>query len=379
MSVKEKNNLRTWIEIDKSAVRKNYNLFRKIIDKSLFLGVVKSNAYGHSLVDFSKLLESLGVDFLGVDSIVEANSLREEKIKKPILVLGYTLPSRLKEAVSDRISITISDFESLKNIKKHKSTLKGLKVHIKVDTGMHRQGFFVSELPRLIKELKGIKEIKVEGLYTHFSGAKDPKDPKETNRQIEEFQKSVKIFEDAGYKNIIKHAGATAGVMIFPDSSFDMARVGIGLYGMWPSKNIEEFFGKKISLEPVLSWKTIVSQIKSVKKGDGIGYDLSEKVKRDSKTAVLPIGYWHGFPRSLSGKGCVLIKGKKAKVLGRVSMDMVVVDITDIKNVKVGDEVVIIGKSGDLEITARNTAYLDETTEYEIITRLNPLIKRIFI
>ncbi|KKW37758.1 MAG: alanine racemase, partial [Candidatus Adlerbacteria bacterium GW2011_GWB1_54_7] len=177
----------------------------------------------------------------------------------------------------------------------------------------------------------------------------------------------------------IKHAAATSGTIIFPQSHFDLVRIGIGLCGLWPSKETKEAFKREVKLEPVLSWKTILGQIKSLSKGNKVGYDLTETLSRPSRVAILPIGYWHGFPRLLSGIGKALIKGKEAKVIGRVSMDMVSVDITDIKNAKVGDEVILIGKSGKLEISVDDLAHLSDTINYEIVTRLNPLIKRIVV
>ena len=191
--------------------------------------------------------------------------------------------------------------------------------------------------------------------------------------------KAVGLLESAGFETLIKHAAATSGAIIFPQSHFNLVRIGIGLYGLWPSKETKAAFEGKIKLEPILSWKTVVGQIRNLPKGSKLGYDLTETLSRPSKVAVLPIGYWHGFPRSLSSIGKVLINGKGAKVLGRVSMDMVSVDVTDVKNVKVGDEAVIIGKSGKSEISADDVAYLSDTINYEIVTRLNPLIKRMVV
>ena len=343
------------------------------------MSVVKSNAYGHSLIDFSRATESLGVDWFGVDSIVEAESLRKAGLKKPILVLGYTLENKIETAFKNNISLTISDFSTLENLKNIKIRGYKLKIHIKIDTGMHRQGFFVSEIPSVIKILKSQPTIILEGVYTHFSSAKNPAFPFTTFSQIEQFKKAIGLFESAGFKGFIKHAAATSGTIIFPQSHFDLVRIGIGLCGLWPSKETKEAFKREVKLEPVLSWKTILGQIKSLSKGNKVGYDLTETLSRPSRVAILPIGYWHGFPRLLSGIGKALIKGKEAKVIGRVSMDMVSVDITDIKNAKVGDEVILIGKSGKLEISVDDLAHLSDTINYEIVTRLNPLIKRIVV
>lgn len=377
----QKQNLRTWIQINQQALKNNYNLFRRLIGpKCLLMAVVKSNAYGHSLIDFSRAVENLGVDWFGVDSIVEAESLRKAGLKKPVLVLGYTLQNKIENAIKNNISLTIADFSALKNLKTINKNGGKLKIHLKIDTGMHRQGFFVSEIPAVIKILKsGTLPVILEGVYTHFSSAKNPAFPSTTFHQIEEFKKAIDLLESAGFKLSIKHAAATSGTIIFPQSHLDLVRIGIGLYGLWPSKEIKEAFKRKIKLEPVLSWKTIVSQIKNLPKGSKIGYDLTETLDRLSKVAVLPIGYWHGFPRSLSSIGKVLINGNGVKVLGRVSMDMVSVDVTDVKNVKVGDEVVLIGKSGKLEISVDDMAYLSDTINYEIATRLNPLMKRIMV
>lgn len=377
----QKQNLRTWIEINQQALKNNYNIFRRLIGpKRLLMAIVKSNAYGHGLIDFSRVVENLGVDWIGVDSIVEAESLREAGVKKPILVLGYTLQNRIENAIKNNISLTIADFPTLKNLKTAIKNGDKLKIHLKIDTGMHRQGFFVSEIPAVIQILKSeTLPVILEGVYTHFSSAKNPAFPSATFRQIEEFKKAVNLLESAGFNAPIKHAAATSGTIIFPESHFDLVRVGIGLYGLWPSKETAEAFKRKIKLEPVLSWKTIVGQIKNLPEGSGVGYDLAETLNRPSKIAILPIGYWHGFPRTLSSIGRVLINGNEAKVVGRVSMDMVSVDVTDVKNIKVGDEAILIGKSGKSKISVDDMAHLNDTINYEIATRLNPLIKRIVI
>ena len=367
----EKNKLRTWIEIDSSAVRKNYGLFRKIIGKDCkLMAVAKSNAYGHSLVDFSRLISSLGADWIGVDSVLEALTLRREGIKKPILVLGYTLPDNFKDAAENNISLTISTFE---NLKKVALINKPLRVHLKMDTGMHRQGFFADDSNKILPYFQKSPELILEGIYTHFAAAKNPAFPKYTKDQIGEFSKTVDFFEVRGFK-FLKHAAATSGALLFPESHFDMVRIGIGLYGLWPSPETKSYCEGRIKLQPILVWKTIIGEIKNLPRGARVGYDLTETMNAPSKIAVLPIGYWHGYPRVLSGIGHAVINGVRAKIIGRVSMDMIVVDVSKIKNVRVGDEAVLIGEKA----TAGEMASLSETTHYEIVTRLNPLIKRIY-
>lgn len=371
---------RTWIEINKKAIAENYRTLRKLIgNKCRLMAVVKSNAYGHGLVGFSKEAQKLGVDWFGADSVVEAQALRNSGIKKPILVFGHTLPERLKEAVDENISLTVSSFDGLKNLKilRHRKP-EDLRVHLKVDTGMHRQGFYVKDLPEAVRFLKiKLPQVKVEGVYTHFAAAKNPAFPRDTLIQINEFKKAIKIVESGGFKPI-KHAAATSGAILFPEARFDMARIGIGLYGLWPSAEVNSAAGGEIKLAPVLSWRTIIGEIKEVKKYDRVGYDFTERLNRDSNIAILSVGYWHGYPRSLSSVGQVLIRGQRAKVLGRVSMDMTAVDVTGIKNAKVGDAVTLLGCDGRKKILAEELAQLAGTINYEFITRINPLIERVY-
>ena len=369
----ETKGLRTWIELDRSAIKHNLAQFRTLIPKKTKLcAVVKSNAYGHSLIDFSKEVIKNGADWLAVDSAIEGIHLREQGINVPILVLGYTLPEKMQEAVDVDLSLSISNFESLEEILK----ISDAKIHIKVDTGMHRQGFMLSDASKLLKILSGAKNsLKVEGLFTHFAAAKDPDSKESTQKQIAEFNEWIELFKKAGFNPIV-HAAATSGTILFPEAHFNMVRIGIGLYGLWPSIETKNF-AIKITLKPVLTWKTIVGEVKILKDGGGVGYDFTETLPKNSKIAILPIGYWHGYPRALSGVGKVLINKGVAKVVGRVSMDMIVVDVTDIKNIKVGDEVMLV--NADKTPTANELAEIMEASWYEVITRLNPLIKRIFV
>ena len=371
--------LRTWIEIDKKAIAHNYQIFRNLIDKKCkLMAVVKSNAYGHNLLEFAKELQKLGVDYLAVDSIVEGIALRKEGIKKPILVLGYTLPEMLEEAIKYNIEIAVSNFETLKEIEKLKTSSKKIKTHIKIDTGMNRHGFLLSEKEKLLADLKKAKNISVVGLFTHFAMAKNPAFPQYTKNQIAEFEKWSESFNKNGF-NPIRHASATSGAILFKEAHFDMVRIGIGLYGIWPSSETRAFAEGKIKLAPVLSWKAVIGEVKAIKAGSRVGYDCTETVTKDTKIGIIPVGYWHGLPRALSSIGKIIIGNKKCKILGRVCMDIIMVDISDVKNVKVGDEVVIIGKSGKVEITADEVSNIIDCSTYELLTRINPLIKRFYI
>ncbi|MFA6963108.1 MAG: alanine racemase [Patescibacteria group bacterium] len=371
--------IRTWVEVNTEALRTNYKTFRQLIGPECkLMAVAKSNAYGHGLTDYSTAMQDLGVDWIGVDSITEGLKLRKEGIFKPILILGYTLPEMLIEAAANNISVSISSPDQIASLRALKTENSKLKIHLKVDTGMHRQGFFVEGVEKALGEIKKMNNVELEGIFTHFAAAKNPAFPAETRGQIMEFKEAVKIAHELGMKPI-RHAAASSGTILFPESHFDMVRIGISLMGLWPSKEVEAFAGEKIKLVPALSWKTIVAETKNLKRGDRVSYDFTETLHRESKIAILPIGYWHGFRRNLSSIGSVIIDGQYAKVLGRVTMDMVMIDVTEIKNVKSGDVVTLIGKDESAEITAEEMAYLSDTSWYETVTCINPLIKKFYI
>ncbi len=367
---------RTWIEISKSNLSFNYKTIRSLLAPGTkMLGVIKSNAYGHELVGMGKALSILGIDWLGVDSITEALALRSNGVKKPILVMGYTLPENFSLASRFDISLTISGFENLKALER---ITKALKIHVKIDSGMHRQGFYPDQLVKVVSLLKKSKKTRVEGIFTHFAVAKDPRDTADTLDQIQQLQQAIAVIRQAGFSPLV-HAGASGGTFNFPGAHYDLVRAGIALYGLWPAEETQAAWQVLHPLKPILSWKTIVSEIKQVKKGQRIGYDYTETLQRDTTIAILPIGYWHGYWRAFSSKAHVLIRGQRARVLGRVAMDMTVVDVTGIPKVKVGDETVLIGSQGKESVTASELADIAGTSHYEIVTRLNPLIKKYFI
>lgn len=376
-------NFKVWVEISKEAIRHNYRTIKKLVGgKTKIFAVVKSNAYGHGLVAFSKLADQLGTDGFCVDSVIEGVRLRDEGIGKPILVLGPTFKNLLKAAAENDITITVSGMDALKELKASKYHPE---FHLKIDTGMHRQGFYVSDLPGALGTMDYALRANCTGVYTHFASAKDVNYPTFTDGQFTEFQKAIKLLEKAGFKNLTRHAAATGGTLVNKKYHLDAVRIGIGLYGLWPSTELGiqmgkiklESFGNTLDLRPILSWHSLIGEVKEVAAGDYVGYDLTERVSKNSRIAVVPIGYWHGYPRVLSGVGEVLISGRKSKVLGRVSMDMIVVDVTGVK-VKRGDKVTLIGKQGAAEMSAYEVARrAGGASYYELLTRINPLIERI--
>lgn len=368
--------LRTWVEIDARAAKKNYETFRTLIGKNVKLwAVVKSNAYGHGLYAFSELMDRFGIDGLCVDSVVEGLALRRMGIKKHILVLGPTLPARYAEAAKNKIVISISTFNGLQELTKANVVPD---FHIKLDTGMHRQGFYFEEVPKVIALLKKSKiKNSLRGIFTHFASAKDLNYPSYTDQQLSKFNTAKGTFAEAGFKNLISHVAATGGTLINAKYHQGAVRIGIGMYGLWPSKELEVQLGDTIKLHPVLSWRAAITETKRLQAGDYVGYDLTERMPRGTMMAILPVGYWHGFPRALSSIGEVIVNGKRARVLGRVSMDMIAVALA--ATARAGDIATLIGRDGQDEIFAWEPSQKSGTTHYEFLTRLNPLMERIIV
>lgn len=373
---------KTWVEINKKALKNNVAQFKRLIGEQVkLMAVVKANAYGHGLVEVAKIVTTAGADWLGTDSIDEAIELRKTGIKTPILIMGYTLNSRLKDVVKYNFRQVVYNKETIKKFGSLFSKNK-IKVHLKVETGTSRQGLEKEEILKLAKFIKKYPKIEIEGIYTHYANIEDTTDHSYAQQQLKRFKEAIGLLEKYGIKVPIKHTACSAAVILFPETYFDMVRLGISMYGLWPSK--ETFVSakeknRKIKLEPILTWKTKVAQIKKIKAGIPISYGLTERISRDSKIAVLPIGYWDGYDRKLSGIGSVLIHEKRCKVLGRICMNMIMVDVSHIPNIKPEDEVVLLGKQGQEEISADELAQKIGTINYEVVTRINPLIPKIVI
>ncbi len=375
--------LRSWVEVNKGALAYNIRQFKKVIKPRVkLMAVVKANAYGHGLIKTSRIAVKAGAKWLGVDSIDEAIDLRKAKVKTPILVLGYVPQVRLAEIISNNIKLTCYNLKTIERLGKLAPKLKKVAhIHLKIETGTGRQGIGVEAIPEFIDTIREYPFVRLEGISSHFANAEVPSSPF-TKKQLSVFRQAIKVFEKNKIYVPTKHTACTAAVIAFPETLFDMVRVGIGLYGLWPSRAIKTlaFKGGKIGeLRTALSWKTKVAQVKAVKKESPIGYGCTEKIACDSKIAVLPVGYADGYGRGLSGIGYVLVRGKKAKVLGRVCMNMIMVDVTNIKGVKVEDEVVLLGRQRNEEITAEDLAEKLGTINYEVVSRINPLTPRIYV
>ena len=374
--------MKTWIEINKKNLNSNLSQFRKLVgEKVKIMGVVKANAYGHGLVVTSKIIEK-NVDWFGVDSLVEGIELRKNNIKKPILVLGYVELGDLKTAVKNKLSLTVYNKETIDCLGEIpiKNPYFNPKIHLKLETGTGRQGIPETDLAEFLKHIKKYPSIKIEGASTHYANIEDTTDSSYAKNQLAVFRRMVAAIEAEGFKIPFKHTACSAAAILFPETRFDMVRLGISMYGLWSSKETKAIAnsGKnKLNLKPAIFWKTKIAQLKKIKSGAAIGYGLTEILSRDSLIAILPIGYFDGYDRKLSSIGNVLIRGQRCKILGRVYMNMIIVDATDLKNVKIEDEAVLLGKQGKEEITAEEIAQKIGTINYEVISRINPLIPRV--
>ena len=355
---------RSWLEINVKAAENNLSVIRRFAGAAPVYAVVKSNAYGHGLELFSGIMDKAGADGFCVDTCPEGLALRESGIKKPVLVLGYSMPEEWSLAKKENITVSVSNLSALREIC---GSGVSPEFHLKVDTGMRRQGIMPEEAEEAISIIKS-GNGKITGLFTHFASAKDMNYPGFTDNQIAAFNKVAELFKESGF-NVVRHASATAGTLISEKYRFDIVRAGIGLYGYYPSKELEMQLGD-IGLTPAMKWKSRISEVKKAKKGDFVGYDLTERIMEDSLIAVVPVGYWHGLPRDLSGIAEFTVNGEKCKIIGRISMDMSVIKVPF--GTKIGDEVVIMD---DAAVFARMLG----GSHYEIVTRINPAIKRILV
>lgn len=345
------------------------------------MAVVKSNAYGHGL---ETVVKALGdeCDWFGVDSLSEAEAVREAGSEKPVLILGYTLLEDLPHVVERGFSQVCYSRRVLAKMADAGSPNRPAKAHIKVETGTSRQGVHVYDLPALLGYAKTLSDLVVEGASTHFANIEDTEDPSYAMEQLLHFKDAVKVMKSLQVEPDILHTACSAAAILYPETHFSLVRAGIALYGLWPSEQTRLAAQRgevRVPLVPALTWKTRIAQVRRLSKDAPVSYGLTERVARDSDVAVIPVGYWDGFDRKLSSVGEILVRGRRAKVLGRVCMNMTVVDVTDIPGAAPEDEVVLIGRQGDEEITAEELADRFGTINYEAVTRINPMIPRILV
>ena len=373
------------VEISRSALVHNIREFRRIVGrKRLFLAVVKANAYGHGLVETSAIAVAEGVDWLGVNSVEEGVALREEGIGVPVLVLGYAPLGVLEEAAARDLRLTVYNRETVRRLAALAARSgRTVRLHVKVETGTWRQGVVPKDLAAFVRDIRKHQGLVVEGLSSHFANIEDTTKHDYPRLQLDCYRTACRELEAAGVSVPMKHMSCTASTILFQEPEFNLARVGIGLYGLWPSKEtyLSSVLEKKAppSLRPVLSWKARIAQIKKVPSGAFVGYGCTYRTTRPTVLAVIPVGYYDGYDRRLSNAAHVLVKGRRAPVRGRVAMDFFMADVTDIPGVKLEDEATLLGADGRERIAAEDLASLAGTIGYEILARINPLIPRIVV
>jgi alanine racemase len=372
-----------WIELDTAALNHNLKQFRDLIgpERSL-LAMVKANAYGHGMAQVADLVLEAGADWLGVHSLDEGISLIDAGIQAPILISGSVALSHLEEAVVRGLRVTAYNPETIERLGAicRDRNLRAF-VHIKLETGTHRQGVEPERLGSLIDMLEQYPGIVFEGISSHFADIEDTTDHTYARGQLDGFNRAVDGLKQRGMQIPLRHMSCTAAAMLLPETHFDMLRVGIGLYGCWPSK--ETYVSclqqerEPLELKPVLTWKARIAQVKSISKGAYVGYGRTFRATRATRLAVIPIGYSDGYPRHLSNVAHVLVSGQRAALRGRVAMNFISADISDIPSAGLEDPVVLIGRSQEDQVSADTLAAWAGTINYEILARLNPNIPRI--
>lgn len=365
-----------WAEIDVDAIEDNIKEIKKIVKDKEVIGVVKADAYGHGAIDTASILLENGTDRLAVAVISEAIELRENGITKPLMILGYTPLSFKEDLVKYDIEQTVFNLEYAKELSDFaiKNNTKA-KIHIKIDTGMGRIGFLPNEESiDEIEKISKLQGIEIIGLFTHFSTA-DEEDKEYTKLQVEKYKKIVDELDKRGVNTGIKHVSNSAAIIDLEEYYFDAVRPGIILYGYYPSNEVKK---DKIKIRPALTLKSNIIHLKTVEEGTYISYGRSYVTEGKRTIATLPIGYADGYTRLLNGKAKVIIRGKLAPVVGKICMDQCMVDVTDIDGVSVGDEVILLGRDGNIKNDADDLAKMLGTINYEIICMIGRRVPRVY-
>lgn len=370
---------RGYAEVNLDAIAENMeNMKKHIAQETKLVGVLKADGYGHGSVPIAGVLEQQ--EFVwgyAVATAEEAHELRTAGMKKPILILGYTFPYCYEQLATEEIRAAVFREDTIGQLQAAAGrTGKKIRVHIKVDTGMSRIGITPDEAGlQFVEKLMQQSRIEIEGIFTHFARA-DELDKTDAERQLKCFREFVALIKERlGLEIPLKHCSNSAGILEMPDANMDLVRAGITLYGLYPS---EEVSRTAVSLTPALSLYSHVIYIKTIHAGQEVSYGGTFVAEKDMRVATVPLGYADGYPRSLSGKGYVLIRGKRAPILGRVCMDQFMVDVTDIPEARENDRVVLLGRDGDEAITAEQLGELSGRFNYELVCDLSMRVPRVF-
>lgn len=366
-----------WAEIDLDAIAYNIKNIRNLVNNKDIIAVVKADCYGHGAIDIVPTLIENGASRLAVAVLTEAIDLRKHNITTPIMILGYTPLDLSEELIKYDIEQTVFDLEYAKNLSEIALSLNTkAKVHIALDTGMGRIGFIPNEKSlHDIIEIRSLEGLDIIGIFTHFSTS-DEEDKSYTNEQFSKMKAFLKNLKDKGIEIPIKHVSNSGAIMDLPETYLDAVRAGIILYGYYPSNEVKK---ENLSIKPALTVKSKIAHVKEMDKDMFISYGRTFKTSRKSIIATIPIGYADGYSRLLSDKAKVIINGKFANVVGRICMDQCMIDVTDVGPVHVGDEVIILGKEGNLKFDADDYAEIMGTINYEVICMLKNRIPKVYM
>lgn len=378
----------SYIELSKGALHNNIRFMKTHIHApTRYSMVIKSNAYGHGIEHLLPIIEECGVSHFSVFSIDEAVQAYEVKSKEcEIMIMGWIDNDNMDWAIEHGVSFYVFTIERLKAaIKASHKLKKKAKVHLELETGMHRTGLYKEELDEVVELLRHNQEyINVEGTCTHYAGAENISNHDRVQDQIKVFNELCGWLYRKGIKPHYRHTACSAAVLKYPETVMDLVRVGIANYGFWPSGELrmDNMLKRNSRVDPlkrVLSWKSEVMSVKQVNEGEFISYGKSYVTNRDVVIATIPVGYGYGFSRNLSNLGHVLIHGKRVRVIGTVNMNMMIVDVTDLNDVEIGDEVVLIGEQNGLSISVSSFSDMNYSLNYEQLTRLPHDIPRYIV
>lgn len=379
----------SYIELDEQALKNNLDFLRGHVGPEvIFSSVIKGNAYGHGISHFLPMAERCGVRHFSVFSADEAYAAYNASTAgSEIMIMGMVSEEGLKWAIEKELSFYIFDTERLQAaLRLARQIGKPARIHLDLETGMNRLGLEPEEMEEVVVQLKKHeKHVVVEGVCTHFAGAESVSNYFRINNQIKNFHKAVQYLEEQGIYPRIKHTACSAAALNYPDTAMDMVRIGIAQYGFWPNQETYINFMKKNGgtrqllkdpLHRVLEWKSEIMSVKEIEAGEFVGYGNTYLTSRDQVIASVPIGYAHGFGRNLTNVGLVLVNGSRVPVAGLVNMNMLTVDVTDAPDVKKGDEVVLIGSQGEMEISLASFSEMTNYLNYEVLVRLPETIPR---
>ena len=363
----------TYAEINLNAVRHNFRVLRKLAGTAKILTVIKADAYGHGMLAVARVLVQEKVDFIGLSNLNEGISLRKAGIKMPVLLFETTLAEQAKDIIDYKLTPTVCTYELAAALNRYAQKRKRVvDIHVKVDTGMGRLGVWQEEALGFIKKLSRLENLRLHGICTHFPSADT--DRAFTQKQIQQFSTLIGQLKRSGLNILYVHAANSMGLAGYKATILNLVRPGLMLYGLYPRPELK----KKFHLRPAMSVHSRIIFLKKIGKGRSISYGRTFIARRPMTVATLPAGYSDGYPRGLSGKADVLVGGKRCPVLGRVTMDQIVVDVTKVKNPRLGMPVVILGKQGRHEVSADELAQIVRTINYEIVCSLGSRLARVY-